>query len=354
MTWLHGILKIFPLKTCIESHKFSKPSKKGLQDFQQVACEDVDDLFSLCHSLLSRVGTSPAPKLLGMDKDDCSTVWEAITILNSKVSDALQVHSLTSSMQTELSSVITHLATMTTTRQTIQRDFNNLNLVMDQLKEFTQLLTTKQQSFVQALQHFHSKGSSHSPSPTGALSIPLHTLQAHLDLIEACLPNNPFIIGGRSFNSKADVALFVTDYLSGISFSLFHDVVTLLQSVCADHVLKSDVMTEWYHAGRVGLNEEEVTHVASFKLTIPTHLGVSKDARVVNTKYPLPGVKSFESWDPQDNISGKAKYIHDGINDVDLSIRSTIETVCASSLPAKSLALDMLTASKLFVENLST
>jgi hypothetical protein len=90
----------------------------------------------------------------------------------------------------------------------------------------------------------------------------------------------------------------VTNHLDGISFSLFHDVVTLLESFCADHVLKSDVMTEWYHAGRVGLNEEEATHVASFKLTIPSQFGASKDTGVVNTKFPLPGVKSFDAWDP--------------------------------------------------------
>ncbi len=58
--------------------------------------------------------------------------------------------------------------------------------------------------------------------------------------------------------------MFVINHLDGISFSLSHDVITLLESICADLVLKSDVMTEWYHASQVGLNEEEATHVASF------------------------------------------------------------------------------------------
>jgi hypothetical protein len=42
-------------------------------------------------------------------------------------------------------------------------------------------------------------------------------------------------------------------------------------------VKKSDVMAEMYQASRVGLIEDEATHVHSFKLIVPTLLGASKD-----------------------------------------------------------------------------
>lgn len=96
----------------------------------------------------------------------------------------------------------------------------------------------------------------------------------------------------------------------------------------------------------MGLNEEEATHVAFFKLTIPSEFGATKDSGVQNTKFPLPAVKSFDVRDPQHNVNGKVKHIHDGVNDIELSVHSTIEMMCSSLPPARALALDMLTASK--------
>ncbi len=140
-------------------------------------------------------------------------------------------------------------------------------------------------------------------------AISLHTLQQKLDLLESRLPSDPFHIGGRSFNSKADDTLFVETHVTGISFSMSHDVVTLIESVCGNHVLKSDVLMEWYQADHVGLNVEEAIHVASFKLNILSEFGASKDLGIQNSKFPLPAIKMFYSWDPQDNVTGKAKCI---------------------------------------------
>ncbi len=150
------------------------------------------------------------------------------------------------------------------------------------------------------------------PTLSDPQAVSLHSLQQKLDLLESRLPSDPFHIGGRSFNSKADVA------------------------------------------DRVGLNEEEATHVALFKLTIPSEFGASKDLGIQNSKFPLPAIKTFDSWDPQDNVTGKAKRIRDGINDLELSIQSTIGTVCRQSEAARVLAFDMLQSSKVFIENLST
>jgi hypothetical protein len=330
---------------------------RRLQDFQIAAGTDVDALYFRSQSLFSMIGSRPSHELFGVEQDDCSTLWETITILNAKISDCLEIRAALTNVQSELTSVTTHSVDMSTTLQVLRGDFGEMQQCIDSLKEFTQLLNTEQESFGKAILALNTNGVTSTQLPTAPLcdcASVLRTLQAKIELVEARLPTDPFVIGGRSFNSKADVALFVANHLDGISFSLFHDVVTLLESICGDHVLKSDVMTEWYHAGRVGLNEEEATHVASFKLTIPSEFGITKDSGVQNSKFPLPAVKTFDVWDPQDNVNGKVKHIRDGVNDVELSIRSTIETVCSNSPPARSLALDMLTASKLFIENLST
>jgi len=67
----------------------------------------------------------------------------------------------------------------------------------------------------------------------------LQRLKTQLTLIEARLPSDPFIIGGRTLNSKADVALFIEKEVSGLSFSIFHDVITLLESITDGQTKKS-------------------------------------------------------------------------------------------------------------------
>jgi hypothetical protein len=71
---------------------------------------------------------------------------------------------------------------------------------------------------------------------SNAGGVDVATIKAQLKLLEARLPTGPFTIGGRTFNSKADVALFVEKEMPGLSFSLFHDVVTLMESITDGHM----------------------------------------------------------------------------------------------------------------------
>ncbi len=105
----------------------------------------------------------------------------------------------------------------------------------------------------------------------------LNTLRAQLKLIEARLPSDPFVFGGRSFNSKADVALFIEKELSGLSFSLFHDAITLLESITDGQSKKTEVMAAMYQASCIGFDKDEATHVHSFKLIVPSLLGATKE-----------------------------------------------------------------------------
>ena len=189
-----------------------------------------------------------------------------------------------------------------------------------ELSELSQLLSYEQEQLSQAvsrgqppgfsstaldeLQALQQRVSDLLASSASGSAQQLGTLQAQLKLIEARLPSDPFIIGRRTFNSKADVALFVERELGGLSFSLFHDPITLLESILDGHVKKTDVMVAMYQASRVGFDEDEATHIHSFKLIVPSLLGATKEGDKSDPKYPLPSVKDFPLWNPQDNEGG--------------------------------------------------
>jgi hypothetical protein len=96
--------------------------------------------------------------------------------------------------------------------------------------------------------------------------------------------------------------------IPALSFLLSHDIMSIMESITDGHVKKSDVMTEMYQASQVGFDEDEVTHLHSFKLIVPTILGGSKDGDKHDPKLPLPAVKDFNTWNPQDN-EGESKNI---------------------------------------------
>lgn len=177
-------------------------------------------------------------------------------------------------------------------------------------------------------------------------------IKAQLKLIEAQLPTDPFVIGDRTFNSKADVALFVEKEMPGLSFSLFHDIITLMESVTDGHVKKSEVMAEMYQASRVGFDEDEATHVHSFKLIVPTILGAAKDGDKHDPKLPLPAVKDFTSWNPQDNEGGIKKRTQEGMDDATLAVTESISAACIAVPEANKLATEMLYQSKIFINEL--
>ncbi len=93
--------------------------------------------------------------------------------------------------------------------------------------------------------------------------------------------------------------------MSGISFSLFHDVVSLMESIMDGHVCKSEVVAEMYQASRVGFDEDKATHVHSFKWIIPSLLGAIKEVDKNDPKYPLLAVHDIQAWNPQDNAELK-------------------------------------------------
>jgi hypothetical protein len=159
------------------------------------------------------------------------------------------------------------------------------------LAELLTLLSSERENYARALQQLPSSTASSgfhqelesifsrlfTLEPLGVSRGDLETVKAQLRLIEAWLPSDHFTIRDQAFNSKTDAALFMEKEMSGISLSLLHDVVSLMESITNGHVQKSEVMAEMYQATQVGFNEDEATHVHSFKLIVPSLLGATKE-----------------------------------------------------------------------------
>jgi hypothetical protein len=157
--------------------------------------------------------------------------------------------------------------------------------------------------------------------PPTLLTSELSIVKAQLNLLEARMPTNTFSIEGKTFHSKADVALFLKQEMPGSSYSIFHDVITLLEAISDGHSKKETVMAAMYQAGRVGLDEDEATHVHSFKLIIPTIMRALREGDKSDHRMPLPTVKDFATWNPQDNEIGIKKCIQDGVEDLSLALQ---------------------------------
>lgn len=138
----------------------------------------------------------------------------------------------------------------------------------------------------------------------------LKTINTQLKLLEAHLPSDPFIIGG-TFNLKADVTLFVEEEIGDLSFSLFHDVVMLMESITDGQIKKSEVMASLYQAQHVGFDEDEATHIHFFKLIVPY-----------------------------------------GMDDVSLAVSESIGTACAIHPAAAKLASEMIYQTQVFINDL--
>ncbi len=293
-------------------------------DFQLAVGKDVDSLLAKLQDLWAVIGVRPSGSPLGGISEECSMIWEMFTLLRNCILDPTKFQELE---ETALGAVSS--ASIASSKVT------DLETAHGDLVELVQLLSTKQENLSQIVTH----QGSHASNPPGLLQdlhvlhhrvltlemggirgSDLNTIKAHLKLLEARLPTDPFTIGRRTFNSKADVALFVEKEMSGISFSLFHDSITLLESITDGHTHKADVMAAMYQASHVGFDEDEATHIHSFKLIVPSLLGATKEG---------------DKNDPKS-----------------LAVTESITVGCDSSPGAAKLATEMLYQSQLFINEL--
>jgi len=104
---------------------------------------------------------------------------------------------------------------------------------------------------------------------------------------------NNMMLGGKIFQSKVDVELFVSDKMPSNGYFLFHDAVTILESLTGAFQERKEVLSEWYQSTKVGCSAQEARHIASFKTTLPHVLGHTKDG-VVSPKHRPHLIKTRE------------------------------------------------------------
>ncbi len=189
-------------------------------------------------------------------------------------------------------------------------------------------------------------------SRTTKAEVEIAALKIQLNILASRIPvDATMYLGGQIFKSKGDVQLFVEKKMSTNLFHLCHDPITLLESLTGLHVEKKDVLNEMYQADRVGMNDAEARHCASFRLILPTVLGYVKEG--ASTHHNLPAVKTFKDWNPRDGTSGVKAYVATGLDDLKLQVRQEIEDSFPSTeSEAKSLARDMHDGSQTFLSEL--
>jgi hypothetical protein len=177
----------------------------------------------------------------------------------------------------------------------------------------------------------------------------LANIKLKIKLLEAQLGEEPARLGDVVFSSKDDVAVFVEEHASGLSFALFNDSITLLESITEVYIERKDVLTEYYQAGHVGLSEPEAKHVSSFKLILPSIFGLIKEGDKESEKSPLNAVRDFKSWNPQNNVGGVKRKIEKGLDDLRLQIPESVKDACYLLPKAERLALQMHDRSQAFL-----
>jgi len=162
------------------------------------------------------------------------------------------------------------------------------------------------------------------------------------------------MLGGNFFQSRADVSLFIEKNIPTNTFAMFHDVVTLMERLSGNYIERKEVINEWYQATKVGLDEREARHIASFKITYPTVFGYVKEG-TVTTKNHLPAVKTFKEWNSFDSESGIKSFIANGMEDLKLQLYQDIASIFAADnlYEARVLANDMHAKSQIFVAEMA-
>jgi hypothetical protein len=157
-------------------------------------------------------------------------------------------------------------------------------------------------------------------------------------------------LGGQNFQPRSEVMLFVEKKVPSNTFSAFHDLVTLLESLTGPYSTWKDVLAEWYQSNKVGITEPEASHVAPFKLTLPTMFGNIKEGTPSSSKCFLPAIMTFNNWNSFSNIWGVKTYIMNGLDDLKVQIQQDIYNIFPddSDYEARLLAQDMHTNSQAF------
>jgi hypothetical protein len=153
----------------------------------------------------------------------------------------------------------------------------------------------------------------------------MDTLKAQMLLVEARLPNKKSgWLKWHLFQSRVDVLLLVEKLVLSNGLHMFHNTVSLLESLTTSCMEWKEVQQEWYQSTKVGVSEVAARHMASFCVALPTVFGWVKDGDHVSTWNYLPAMKSFREWNTHDGVSGIKSYINTGIEDLSYQLHQDI------------------------------
>jgi len=298
----------------------------SLHNLRRFVAEDVEEVNAKVIHTEARLGEMPK----GVGFDDCGTVWEGLQLLNQGVRDAADAltparATLTRGLR-ELEEKMTEglrgaEEARRLAQQRVERETQQLQVAMLDIANALQTLSAEQEKLTESVIQVSLGGrTSQGQQPE------LKHLSTRMSLLEARLPNaSSGRLGGDSFQSRADVALFVEEHVPSNCFYLFHDVVTLMEALTTSHVERKDVLDEWYRSTKVGVNEASARHMASFRLILPSVFGRAKEGSAASAKHHLPSVRSFKEWNTFDGVSGVKSFIASGMEDLKYQFRQDID-----------------------------
>ena len=295
-----------------------------------------------------RMGVPPSTQSF----EDCGSVWDGLELLNSNTRDvmaALEAH--TTQVGETANKIEERLKrALQEERRTLEMSTRSglgcTQQAMSDLAEFIKLLAVEQEKLTETVV---MRGETNSL----ASLVEINGLKTKLRLLEAKLPHGVAgQLGGEVFQFRVDVLLFIENYVPSKSFYLFHDVITLMESLTMSHVLQ-----EWYQSAKVGVNESSARCMASFRLVLPTVFGRTKEgAPPVSVKHLLPAVKSFKDWNNHDGVSGVKGCIMSAMEGLKYQFRKDINQHFDSESQSKAglMAPEMHNLSQNFVMEMSS
>lgn len=111
-----------------------------------------------------------------------------------------------------------------------------LQVALNGLVDFVKLLSVEQEKLTESVLIGQN-------GTLGSGSAELNNLKVQVKVLEARIPSTASgRLGGELFQSRVDIILLVENFVPSNAFHLFHDVVTLMESLSTSHVERRDVL----------------------------------------------------------------------------------------------------------------
>ncbi len=239
------------LKGIAPIHTF--PVSQNMAKFKMLCGKEVGAVEERLLQLDARVGLPPP----GQRFEDCGSVWDGLGMVENNVQEIkLAIDDARFKNDAAVDALDERLTqTFRDEKATSERVFNTAivetQAAIKEIAEVVHILAQEQERLTtNALQ------SSSSATVDSRALAELNALKVQIKLMEARMPSVlAGRLGGQLFQSRTDVLLFVENHVPSNSFFLFHDVVTLMESLMTSHVERRDVLQEWYQSAKVGVNE---------------------------------------------------------------------------------------------------